>query len=175
MITDDIALWSPSLSFSMWRVLPGNPGVAEFCWWTGYRAVSPPPRTAQNSKLKSRPQNEQLPSIPFGVTLSYSSKINSHLYPQRVSSPWKKTQWNVFRGQYYPSVGFDSTLQIVMAVWQIFYFICTCWVGQLSADSNGRLSSFKFEKSAPNHLYLQRAVSPYHITLQDCLPREGRP
>ncbi len=37
------------------------------------------------------------------LTLSYSSKINSYLYLQRVSLPLKKKQWYVLRGQRCPS------------------------------------------------------------------------
>ncbi len=54
------------------------------------------------------------------LTLSYSSKINSYLYHQRVSPPLKKFPDMLSEGNAAHPVGCDSPLQIVMAVWRPF-------------------------------------------------------
>jgi hypothetical protein len=76
------------------------------------------------------------------------------------------------------SVGSDSPLQIVIAVWPTFFKNLNLlrWVWQPAADSNGRLMRFKFEKRVSNgNYYQQRAVTPYQIPQQNCLQRPGGP
>ncbi len=68
-------------------------------------------------------QLSRLPLHSTLLTLSYSSKINSYLYHQRVSPPLKKMPWHVISGQCCPS----------SRVWQP------------SADSCGSLAPFLFE------------------------------
>ncbi len=65
----------------------------------------------------------QSSSVTYLLTLSYSSKINGHLYPQRISLPSKKCRDMFSEGnadQSHP-VGCDSPLQIVMADWCTFF------------------------------------------------------
>ncbi len=146
----DIALWSPCLSFFLRRVLPVKPAVTEFCWWTGYRAVSPPPRTAQNSKFKSRPQKQMNSSKAFLWGYPFLFFKNKRLFISSEGfSAMEKAPWCVLKGQCCPS----SRVWQAMAVWRIFFFFWTCWVGcdsSLHADSNGRLARF-IEERAPNH------------------------
>ncbi len=60
-------------------------------------------------------------SVTYLLTLSYSSKINCHLYPQRVSLPSKKCR-DMFSEAMLPiQSGADSPLLIVMAVWRTFF------------------------------------------------------
>ncbi len=70
------------------------------------------------------------------LTLSYSSKINGYLYPQRVSLPLKKRRDMFSEGNAVHPVGCDSPLQMLMAVWCIFFLIywtscvtaCCCYL-----------------------------------------------
>ncbi len=55
------------------------------------------------------------------LTLSYSSKLNGYLYHQRVSPSLKKHRDVLSEGNAAHPVGFDSLLQIVMAVWCPFF------------------------------------------------------
>ncbi len=56
------------------------------------------------------------------LTLSYSSKVNAVLYPQRVSQPVKKTPWYVLRGQCFPAhpvvICSQSTMLTITAFWR---------------------------------------------------------
>jgi hypothetical protein len=106
---------------------------------------------ASNQNIWKKSENSIHYHVP--LTLSYSSKINSYKYHQRVFPSLKITPWYVIRGQCCPfSRMCDSPLQIVMAVWRPFClnlnFLGRVWLP--SADNNG----------APNsHYYLQRAVT----------------
>ena len=100
------------------------------------------------------------------LTLSYSSKINSNLYLQRVSWLWKKTLRYILRGQCCPSSrvwqpSADSNGCLAHFLLN-FNLLDRTW--QPSAESNGRLKHFRFEKSGSNgDFYLQRVVTPYKI------------
>jgi hypothetical protein len=58
--------------------------------------------------------------IGWSLTLSYSSKLNGYLYHQRVS-PLKKRPDTLSEGNAATPDGFDSPLQIVIAVWHNFF------------------------------------------------------
>ena len=82
--------------------------------------------------------------------------------------PLKKLPDMLSEGNVALSVGCDSPLQIVMAVWRPFClnsnFLGRVW--QPSADNNG----------APNgHYYLQRAVTPDQIIQHNSLQRAEHP
>jgi hypothetical protein len=100
-------------------------------------------------------------------------KINGYLYPWRVSLPLKKTPWYIMLSEGNAA----HFLWIVMAVWRTVLNIWTCWV---RLDSQLQIvmadGALKFEKSDPNgHYSMQRAVTPYHITQQNCLHRAWGP
>jgi hypothetical protein len=84
------------------------------------------------------------------IALSYSSKINGFLYPQRVSQPLKKNDM--------------ICSQKAMLLFQSGVTSHCC-----QYDDFWRTSSFK--KGAPNgHYYLQRSVAPDQVFQQN---REG--
>ncbi len=110
------------------------------------RTINPPHSQIFRGKLKcyfSLYQIETFWLCTSSVcTLQNRGSINPFLFRKKtaiissegVSPPLKKTPWSVLRGQCY----------LTSRVWQP------------SADSNGRLACFKFEKSVPNgHYYLQ--------------------
>jgi hypothetical protein len=55
------------------------------------------------------------------LTLSYSSKINAVLYPQRVSLLLKKLRDMSSKGYAAYPVGYNSPLKIKMAIWRPFF------------------------------------------------------
>jgi hypothetical protein len=107
------------------------------------------------------------------LTLSYSSKINGYLYPQRVSMPLKKYKKRyVSEGNASHPVRCDSLLQFSPC----FEFELAGSGAAARADKNGSWAHFKFEKSTPNdHYYLQWAVPPGQIPQQILLQRAGTP
>ncbi len=89
------------------------------------------------------------------LTLSYSSKINSYLYLQRVFLPLKKKCYGMFsEGNAAHPNRHDSSLQTVMAVWRPSNLKKVCQTAVL--------------------YYLERVVTPYQITQQIvCRGQEG--
>ncbi len=98
------------------------------------------------------------------LTLSYSSKINGYLYHQRFSPrPDMLSEVNAAH-----PFGCDSPLEIVMAVWHLFWFNSNFLgrVRQPSADNNG---------APKGHRFLQRVITPDQITQQNSLQRAEAP
>ncbi len=84
----------------------------------------PPLTLSQTHTWPARRSDRTLSFAHFLLTLSYSSKINTVLCPQRVSLRLKKTSWFVLRG----------------------YCCLSSRVWQPATDSNVYLEGFKFKK-----------------------------
>ncbi len=111
------------------------------------------------------------------LTLSYSSKINAMLCPQRGFSALEKTQWFALRGHAAHPFRCDSPLQIVMAIWSTFLNLNLLGrVWEPAVDYEGCWARFIFlKKSAKRPLFLQQAVTPDKVTQQNSLQRAGGP
>jgi hypothetical protein len=70
----------------------------------------------------------------------------------------------------------DSPLQIKMAVWRTFFEFELAGLGVTARCRVMAVWCALNLKKVPNgHYFLQRAVTPYLITLKNCLQRAGGP
>jgi hypothetical protein len=71
-------------------------------------------------------------------------------------------------------VGYNSSLQIKMAIWRdVLNLNLQYQVWEPAPDYNGCFARFKCLKSMPNgHYFLQRAATPDQITQQNSLQRQ---
>jgi hypothetical protein len=111
------------------------------------------------------------------LTLSYSSKINAAFYPQRVSLPLKKKCRDMYcvysEGCDDHLVGYNSPLQIKVAIWHTFSEFEHVESG---VDYNGSLARLNFFKKCVKRSLLSAVgchTRPNHSA--DSLQRSGGP